>query len=1276
MPDKALYLLFSRNIASMHHQAHTEQQVGTDSTIFLPKTTNGIIPSWVTALLLSMASLDAICEEQIINSKEFSETSPRRGDQRFTQMSAAQTGILFSNKWAAPSAFESARTLSFAGGGVAIGDYNEDGLADVYLSRPFGGGKLFRNLGDFKFEDVTAKVGISRQGQKTIWEAGCSWVDVDNDGDLDLSICAFHGANRLFLNEGGKFRNVAAEAGINFVGASVIMAFADYDLDGDLDGYLLTNRAFSPSNAYDVTSREVASKVFPQLLKDADGNVTGMPEHLKEVFDLRWNQDAEMNMFVRAGQYDRLFRNDGLDAETGIPKFSDVTDEAGLRDNGMGLSATWFDYNDDGYPDLYVANDYFGADRLYQNQGDGTFKDVTEESLPHTPWYSMGSNVSDLNNDGLLDLMGTDMSGTNHFRQKIGMGDMSKNAWFLDSAQPRQYMRNAVYINSGTERFMEAAHMTGMANSDWTWAVKFGDLDNDGWTDTFIANGMTGDLFNSDTLNAQRKDPSLITLKPEQKRDANLAFRNLGNLKFRNIGKEWGLNKESVSFGAALGDLDNDGDQDLVVSQFEGEVLVYCNNTSGESGTHSLRVRLHGTTSNRWGVDAKLRLKSTSGIQARVVTLSRGFYSSDDPVIHFGLGTSDSADSLIIDWPSGIVQRLADLKAGRTYTISEPDNSNAKPFRERRMVDSGSRLFAPATILKAIEHVETEFDDFERQPLLPSKSSQLGPGHAWGDVDGDSDDDLYIGGSKGNPGMLYINESNKFRKDTARMFASDSECEDMGSLFFDADGDGDLDLYVVSGGVECSPGDGVLQDRIYFNDGDGGFEKQGGALPSHPESGSVVCGADYDRDGDIDLFVGGRIIPGRYPETPRSQLLVNNGTGEFAEKASDELGRVGLITSALWSDVNRDGWIDLLLTPEWGAIRVFLNDNGKLVDCPQTGLESLTGWWNSISGADLDGDRDVDYVVGNFGLNTKYHASADHPTLLFYGDIENQGRPRIIEAEYEDGVCYPVRGRSCSSHAMPGLAERFPSFKSFAAASLEEIYQPEKLSDAQRLEATTLSSGVLINLSEKGKAPRFEFRALPRIAQIAPVFGTSIVDANGDGIPDLVLAQNFYGPQRETGRMGGGVSMVLLGDGSGSFSPLWPDQSGVIIAGDATSLSTGEFNGDGRPDLFFGVNNGFQKAYENTGNGEFVCLRLPGDLIPGTLVDVMLSDGTTRTWETFAGGGYLTQSGKFIFVGLGAKDASLKIEELVIRVPGQIPVKKRFANLETTGRICELGTLR
>ena len=1152
----------------------------------------------------------------------------------FEALDTSRTGIEFAHHWAPPSEHEDMISSSFTAAGVCIGDYDGDGRPDVFLTRSFGGSRLYRNRGDLQFEDVTEKAGL---GSESSWDTGPTFVDVDNDGDLDLYVCRYDHPNGLYMNQGdGTFVEGAANMGLGFAGASITMAFADYDLDGDLDAYLLTNH---------LKMEGLASKV---QVRQVNGRWT-VAEALHEFADVLTRPDGSPDL-IRAGQEDRLYRNNGDST------FTDVTHEAGISGADLGLSATWWDYNGDQLPDLYVANDFKGADQLYRNDGNGRFTNVVAKAVPHTPWYSMGADTSDINNDGRIDLLVGDMSSTTHYKAKLSMGDMEDLGWFLEYPTPRQYMRNSFFLNSGTDRFMEIAHLAGLSSSDWTWAVKFGDLDNDGWVDVFFTNGMTRYWMNSDyarttqnKIGLEFREVMSDWVRRSPRRDeANLAFRNLGNLRFEKMGGAWGLDHVGVSYGAALGDLDNDGDLDLVVNHLDEPVSVYRN--SGVAG-HRIKLRLEGSVSNRWGVGATVHCRTSAGLQTRYLTLSRGFMSADEPLVHFGTGADERIERLIVQWPSGHVQEFNDLTSDRFYTITEPSVSTT----ERDSEVTEPMFDGDTSPLRWVLHREQPYDDFTHQPLLPNKLSQLGPGLAWADVDGDGDDDLYVGGPAGQLGMLRVNMGKgRFRGSAQPAFTTDAAVEDMAALFFDSDGDGDQDLFVVSGSVECEAGDAVLRDRLYLNDGSGKFVgSPDELLPLLHDSGSVVTAADFDRDGDLDLFVGGRSVPGAYPITPNSRLLINE-QGRFSDRTNEVapgLRETGLVTSALWSDTDDDGDQDLLVTHEWGPIKLWRNDQGRLVDKTQAaGLSQKLGWWNGIAARDIDNDGDIDYAVTNIGLNTKYHATVEKPVLLYYGDFDGSGKRCLVEAEFEDETLFPVRGKSCSTHAMPHLGEKFTTFHDFALASLSDIYTPGCLQNALRLEANTFESGLLLN----DGCGRFEFIALPELVQVSPGFGVVLTEVDGDGNADLYVVHNFFAAQRETGRMDGGLSLLLFGDGDGGFTPVWPDRSGLVVPGDAKGLAAADLNDDGWVDFVVGVNNGMLKVFVNRGRPDHrvIKVRLRGragnPTAVGARVTLVVDGGWSQTAEVHAGGGYLSQSSRDLVFGLGPNG---RLQAITVRWP-------------------------
>lgn len=1200
------------------------------------------------ALIVFTLTAAAPGQGEGITSTALKPPAPAPGPTMFTQLDAAQTGIDFENRidWDNPR--KHLYMHSYAGGGVCIGDYDNDGRPDLYLTSQIGRDRLYRQVGDMVFEDVTDQAGVNLG---TAWGTGATFLDFDNDGDLDLYVCNYDAPNLLYVNQGnGTFIESAKKAGLDFRGASVMAAVADYDNDGFVDIYLLTNRMY-PGAAADQ----------PRMQRDAAGHTTLAPGQ-EEMFaeQMRRINGRDERYVIKAGQRDRLYHNNGDGT------FTEVGEMAGISGNHPGLSATWWDYNNDSLPDLYVGNDFWDADRWYRNNGDGTFADAIEQAVPYTPWFSMGADFGDINNDGHMDFLAADMSARTHYMSKLWMGDMGDSRWFLLSAEPRQYMRNMLYLNTGSPRFMEIGFLAGLASTDWTWSVLFNDLDNDGLLDFFATNGTTNQSFDPDLtrkLQSLEAEMDRIGVRdPVQRweaqwnvyrqvppiREPNAALRNDGDYHFSDAGDQWGVNQETLSYGAAMADFDRDGDLDLVVCNVDEPVGIYRNDSN--TGRRLL-VSLRCTRDNRFGVGARIVLNGPNLHQVRQVFPAHGFQSATEPVAQFGLGERAMVAELTVIWPDGSQQTFERLEADRWYTITQSAQS-ARVASEPNVPPQFIALDASSGFTTDAAP-EREFDEYETQPLLPALLSQNGPGMAWGDADGDGDDDCFIGAPAGQVGQLLLDDGNShFTKAPDGPWADDRESEDMGVLWNDVDSDGDLDLVVASGSVEWPQGDPALRDRLYLNDGRGRFtHAPAGALSDVATSTSCIVAADYDRDGDVDLFVGGRTVPDQYPLAPPSRLLRNDG-GTFTDVTQTDapgLADSGMVTSAVWSDANDDGFIDLLIACEYGPIHYWQNAGGQLVErTKEAGLAELTGWWNSITPGDFDGDGDMDYLVLNAGLNTKYKSPApDKPAMIYYSDFDANGQYDIVEAKSgSDHVLLPVRGLSCSSEAMPLVKQRMPTYHDFAGATLEQIYTPDSLEQAHVLTANTLASGVLVNGGTPGDgAAAFTFQPLPRIAQASPGYGAAMADFGGDGTPDVYFVQNFSHREPETGRWTGGIGQFLLGAWECRFMANPTDDRGLFVPGDGRAATVCDINHDGQPDIALTQNGGPIRAFINNSAalgvaGEMLVITLKGK--PGNPAAVgsrirLYGAGnvSSQSAEITAGSGYLSQSAAQVYFGLG-----------------------------------------
>jgi hypothetical protein len=1178
----------------------------------------------------------------------------------FTAVPAAQSGVTMRHPIVVTHPRAYLYGSGFACTGVSIGDVNGDERPDLFITSGAETNRLYlQTKSAFVFRDATDQAGLSGRtpGGESPWSAGAAMVDLNRDGHLDIYVCNYDAPNQLYINNGqGRFSERAREWGLDIVDASIFPAFMDIDGSGELALYLLTHRYERPGGRPQqppVVIERGKPRVKPEFAKYYGLKQTGPSNYQMD--------------FV--GRSDRLLTVQRDDDGKG--RYRDVSRESGIESEaGHGLSATWFDYDGDARPDLYVCNDFTDPDSFYHNEGKGPdgnvrFKNVLAEAVPVTTWSSMGADAADLNNDGLMDLVTADMAATTHYKAMVSTGAVGDRVDTLLHSWPRQTMRNMLFLNTGTGRFLETAYLSGIAETDWTWAVKLADFDNDGWVDLFVTNGSSRDFTDADVSFPTEgyignTDWDLRRDQPPKKEE-NLAFRNVDGLRFENVSQAWGLNHFGMSYAAAWGDLDRDGDLDLVVCNLDETVSIYRN--EGIKDHHWLEVRLRGTASNSHGWGAVVRIKTASGWRVRQMNPATGFQSCNDPTIHFGLGTHDKVEALEVRWPSGRFQRVETPAIDQVLTLTEP-TAAAGPV-ERGSPDPALLKKVPAGQLQPLfasasevgldfRHRERPYDDYAREPLLPGKLSQLGPGIAVGDADGDGNDDVYFGGAAGQSGALFVRGDDGRFAHADGPWQADAACEDMGAVWFDANSDGQLDLYVVSGGVEGFEGDAIFQDRLYLNktltaDAVSFINAPAGSLPDTRHAGSVVCAADFDRDRDVDLFVGSRSVPGRYPQTPRSILLRNDSTSERLKlvEVTDELApglaSAGLVTGAVWSDVDADGFLDLLVVSEWGPVKLFHNEGGRFVELTgPAGLARRIGWWNGIASGDFNCDGRVDYLVTNVGLNTKYGmASRSNPSLLFAGDLEQNGGYQIIEAKIGPEGILPVRPRSAMARAMPLIEWKFPTNRAYAVARLPAMFTVQALRRSVRLAANEFRCGLLVNRSTPGK-PLFDWQPLPDIAQISPGYGIAVADFNGDGCSDAAIAQNLFTREPETGLWRGGLGQLLFGTADGGLYPVPARDSGVVISGDAKGAASCDLDGDARPDLLVAQNDDAVVSLRNRSDKPWLALRLVdlnGTPAIGARVTTYFTDGRMTASELCAGSGYLSQSAAEIYIGLAAAPA-------------------------------------
>jgi len=1157
----------------------------------------------------------------------------------FKKISSSHSGIHFNNQIIETDSINPMNVVNiYNGGGVGIGDFNNDGLQDIYFTGNMVPCKLYINKGNFSFEDITDKAGVSGQVR---WARGVSVVDINSDGLPDIYVCctiykdSLRRRNILYVNEGvGKdgiphFKDMAAEYGLDIHVQSTMASFFDYDKDGDLDMYLTVNEA---SNGYN-------SSVFSRRYENTN----------------------------TAASRGRLFRND-MDSVLGHAVFHDVSDAAGIKYDGYGHSATICDINGDGWKDIYVADDFFSNNILYINNHNGTFSNRAAQYFKHTSLNAMGQDVIDINNDGLVDVVELDMNPEDNYRKKtmLSSGNYQNEQNMGRFGYQHQYVRNTLQLNQGNSMrvndsigdpvFSDISFFSGVAETDWSWTPLVTDFDNDGFRDIIVTNGFPRDVTDHDFISFRQENPGLVTPNyllsqiPKVKLH-NYAFHNGGNLKFEDVTGKWGLAVPSFSNGAVYADLDNDGDMDMVINNINDEAFVYENTTNRKDkiSANYLMIKFKGDKHNVNGLGAWAQIYyNKDQKQAYENSPYRGYLSTMQAGAFFGLGNVGIIDSVIIRWPEDKKQVLKNVKANQVLTV---DTRDAKiPDTRGTPGVANNTLFTEVTTSTAINyiHQETDYIDFDRERLIPHKLSQYGPGLAAGDIDGNGLDDICVGGSANFPGKLLLQQPNgKFiTTDMPGGAKEDRKWEDMGLLLFDADGDGDNDLFCASGSNEFPTGAINYQDHLLVNDGKGNFSIDSSALPDNNTSKSCVKAVDYDNDGDLDLFIGGRCLPGKYPMPVSSFIYRNdskNGYIKFTNVTADvapALINIGMVCDATWTDFDNDGWTDVIVVGEWMPITFLKNNHGKFENVTQqSGVSSQTGWWNSVIAGDFDNDGDIDYIVGNLGQNSFFRASETEPISVYAKDFDNNGSVDAIVTLYlkdKKGVKkeYTALNRDDIVGQLPSVRKKFLTYKEFANADVHQIFPDNEMKGALILRANNLQSCFLKN-NGNGK---FELKPLPNDAQMAPINGMVVDDFNGDGNLDVAICGNDYGNEVFDGMYDAMNGLVLLGDGNGNFRSQTILESGFFVPGDAKALI--QLRGVSNKILLAASQNkGVLKIFDGRSHGQERLIPLQST---DKTISVTLNDGRKRKQEVYFGNSFLSQSAPFLHVNSAVRSVEIK----------------------------------